>query len=175
MCVWYGDVSKQCKSDLQCKWPKTGRRVHKTHEGTHQALRARQPRFALPYHIPGPTFLAYSRLPYSTHHPAPPTCRRNQSTTRQPAGSPSPTKPTLTRASIDATRQFNAPGSGPGSVLAVPRPTTRCRPTPWLPNPRSVVARRAALAVAVALQVVSSRRTGVARDSTKSDPRAVRI
>ena len=114
-----------------------------THEATHQALRPRRPRVALPYHTLGAAFLAYSRLPHSTDRPAPPTRHHDQSTTRPRAGRHSPTKPTLCMASIDATRQPNAPRFGPGSVPAVPRPAARRRPTPWLPSPRSPPRKRA--------------------------------
>ena len=101
-----------------------------THEATHQALRPRQQRFALPYRTLGAAFLAYSRLPHSTDCPALPTRRHDQSTARPRAGHRSPTKPTLCRASIDADQPTNASHLGPGSLPATPRPAARRRPTP---------------------------------------------
>ena len=101
-----------------------------THEATHQALRPRQQRFALPYRTLGAAFLAYSRLPHSTDRPAPPTRRHDQSTTRPRAGRRSPTKPTLCMASTDADQPTNASHLGPGSLSATPRPAAHRRPTP---------------------------------------------
>ena len=108
-----------------------------THEATHQALRPRQQRFALPYRTLGAAFLAYSRLPHSTDCPALPTRRHDQSTARPRAGHRSPTKPTLCRASIDADQPTNASHLGPGSLPATPRPAARRRPTPRPSSPRS--------------------------------------
>ena len=108
-----------------------------THEPTHQALRPRQPPFALHYRTLGAAFLAYFQLPQSTHHPAPPTRRHDQSCTRPQAGRHSRTKSTLSVASIDANPPANALRLGPVSLPAAPRPIARRTLTPRPPSPPS--------------------------------------
>ena len=96
-----------------------------------------QPGFAQPHSSPRPAFSSTCRLPAGTEHAAQPTRHQQPHLARAPAGRHSPTKPTLQRASIDATRQSNASHLGPGTPPAAPRPAARRRPSAWSPTPAS--------------------------------------
>ena len=77
------------------------------------------------------------RLPASTGHAAQPSRRHEQRPTRRPAGRRSPTKSTLSTASIDASPAANTLRTTPESMLAAPRPAARRRPAAAPPSPRS--------------------------------------
>ena len=115
---------------------------HHMHRETHRALQPRQPRFTLPISTLGPAFLTTCRLLAGTDRPAQPAHAQQPHMARAPAGRHSPTKSTLSRASIDANHPANAPGLGTESMPAAPRPAARRRRAPAPPSPPSQLRKR---------------------------------
>ena len=89
-----------------------------------------------------PAFPTCSRLPASAHRAAQPPGAQQLDLARPRAGRRSPTKSTLSTASIDANRPANASDLGPGSLPAAPRPAARRRPAPRPPSPPSLPGKR---------------------------------
>ena len=89
-----------------------------------------------------PAFPTWSRVLASAHRAAQPPGAQQLDLARPRAGRRSPTKSTLSTASIDANHPANAPDLGTGSLPAAPRPAARRRPAPRPPSPPSLPGKR---------------------------------
>jgi len=89
-----------------------------------------------------PAFPTWSRVLASAHRAAQPPGAQQLDLARPRAGRRSPTKSTLSTASIDANHPANASDLGPGSLPAAPRPAACRRHASRPPSPPSLPGKR---------------------------------